>query len=90
MRYRELLNITKLRSNVSPEARAKIKRGDAISVVLKQGKNEPSDLLEQILLFYTLKRGVFDDLPLEFTEQFKKQFYSFVKEKYAPNASVKV
>ena len=44
VKFRELLNLTKLRSNVSKAAQAKITRGFVMQEILKQDKNRPMDL----------------------------------------------
>ena len=82
VKYKELLNVSKLRSSVSKEAQAKLKRGQAISEILKQGKNEPVDAIEQIILLVVLKKGSLDELSGALIAKFKKTFYSFLMDYY--------
>ena len=77
--YKELLKLTKLKGALSPEAEAKIRRGEIASELLRQNRNSPVSLPEQIMLFYALDRGVFDKLPDEI-KRFKKDFFAFVKQ----------
>jgi len=78
--YKELLKLTKLKGALSPEAEAKIRRGEITSELLRQNRNSPVSLPEQIMLFYALDRGVLDKLPDEEIKRFKKDFFAFVKQ----------
>jgi F-type H+/Na+-transporting ATPase subunit alpha len=77
--YRELLKLTRLKSALSPEAEAKIRRGEIISELLKQNRNNPASLEEQIILFYAFDRNVLDKLPDDEIRRFKKGFFTFVE-----------
>ncbi|MBI4432260.1 MAG: F0F1 ATP synthase subunit alpha [Candidatus Omnitrophica bacterium] len=77
IQYKELVNMTKLRSSVSKEAQAKLRHGQVIAEVFKQDKNEPIDMIEQILLAYALRKGILDDLPPDHVRRFKRTFYSY-------------
>ena len=78
VQYRELLNVTKMRSTVSKEAQARLLRGAVMTEIFKQDKNEPVDMIEQILLIYALRKGVLDDLPKDQIKAFKLNFFKFV------------
>ena len=77
--YRELLKLTRLKSALSPEAEAKIRRGEIISELLKQNRNNPVSLEEQIILFYGFDRNVLNKLPDDEIRRFKKGFFSFIE-----------
>jgi F-type H+-transporting ATPase subunit alpha len=77
--YRELLKLTRLKAALSPEAEAKIRRGEIITELLKQNRNQPVSLEEQVLLFYALDRGVLDKLADDEVRRFKSDFFDFVK-----------
>ena len=78
VQYKELLNVTKMRSMVSKQAQEKLKKGLATVEILKQNKNEPVDVVDQIFQFYALKNGVLDDLPPQLVQDFKNRFYEWM------------
>lgn len=77
--YRELLKLTRLKSALSPEAEAKIRRGEIVSELLKQNRNSPVSLEEQVILLYAFDRGILDKMPDDEIKRFKKDFFEFVK-----------
>ncbi len=84
VQYKELLRVTKMRSVVSKEAQAKLARGHAVSEVLKQAKNEPIDIVEQICLFHALRQGFLDELSQTSMTAFKKMIFPYILEQH-PN-----
>jgi F-type H+-transporting ATPase subunit alpha len=81
VQYKELLNVTKLRSNISRDAQAKLIRGQAIAEALKQGKNEPVGLAEQVATFRALRLGLLDDMLPRTVQEFKRGLGSFLAER---------
>lgn len=80
VQYKELVNLTKLRSSVSREAQLKLRKGQVITEVFRQDKNRPVDMVEQIMLAYALRSGVLDDLPPDHIKIFKRTFFPFAQE----------
>ena len=76
--YRELLRLTKLKSRVSHEVDRKIRRGEAITAMFAQDKNNPVGVLELIVLLYALNRKILDDLKLDEINRFKKEIWGYV------------
>lgn len=74
LQYQELLQMTQLRSTLSGEATAKLKRGEAITVLLIQEKHQPAAMEDQIMQLYALRRGVLDELSSEQIRTFKREF----------------
>ena len=74
VQYQELLQMTQLRTNLSSEAEARLKRGEAITALLIQDKHQPVAMEEQVMQFYALRRGVLDDLTAAQIRQFKLEF----------------
>ncbi|MEI8349087.1 MAG: F0F1 ATP synthase subunit alpha [Candidatus Omnitrophota bacterium] len=77
--YRELLRLMKLKSTLSSEAEAKIKRGETITELLKQQRSSPVSQAEQIILLYALEKGMLDKLSSQQLKTFKNDFFSFVQ-----------
>jgi len=77
--YRELLRLMKLRSTLSLEAEAKIKRGEIITELLKQQRSSPVSQAEQIVLLYALEKGLLDKLSGPQLKIFKNDFFNFMQ-----------
>ena len=81
LQYQELLQMTLLKSGgVSKEAEARLKRGEALSALLGQGKNTPFNTPEQIFFLLALTKGALDPLSPAQIRRFKTEIYGFVKE----------
>jgi F-type H+-transporting ATPase subunit alpha len=80
VQYQELLQMTQLRTNLSSEAESRLKRGEAITGLLVQDKNQPTAMEDQILQLYALRRGVLDRLSSSQLRQFKREFGTMVRQ----------
>jgi len=73
--YREMLRMTKLRTRLSAEAMAKMKRGEALSELLMQTNNQPIPIEEELVLFYAFRRKVLEVLSPPMLKKFIGRFY---------------
>ncbi len=80
VQYQELLQMTQLRTNLSKEAEAKLKRGEAITNLLVQDKTQPVPMEDQVTQLYALRRGVLDELPAAQVKRFKQEFGTFLQQ----------
>lgn len=79
LQYQELLQMTQLRSGgVSKDSEDRLKRGQALTQVLSQNKNEPISIVGQIFYLVALNKGVLDGLSGSQIKRFKQEFYGFV------------
>jgi F-type H+-transporting ATPase subunit alpha len=60
--HQELQKISQLETNLSAESELKIKRGDILLEILKQGKRVNVPWPQQVILFYSINQGFFDDI----------------------------
>jgi F-type H+-transporting ATPase subunit alpha len=75
LQYRELVQMTQLRAaSLSKEAEALLKRGEAITQLLIQPKNQPIEIELQIIYLYALSLGILDKFPPEDIIKFKQKF----------------
>ncbi|MBI5300006.1 MAG: F0F1 ATP synthase subunit alpha [Deltaproteobacteria bacterium] len=72
MRYRDLQRLTKLKVGLSAEAESRIKRGEAITALLRQDKNTPISLKRQAAFLSALMKGNLDGLSEMQIEEYKK------------------
>ena len=80
VQYQELLQMTQLRTNLSSEAEARLKRGETITTLLLQDKNQPAAMEDQIMQLYALRKGLLDDFSIEQVKQFKRELGQAVRE----------
>ena len=80
LKYRELLAVTQLRSTgLSKEAEQTLKRGEGITQLFIQGKNQPIPMEAQIIFLYALSFGLLDELSVSEIRKFKDEFFGKVK-----------
>ena len=74
--YREMLRLTKLRTRLSPEAMAKMKRGETLQQLLMQPNYKPLSPQEQMVLFYAFKRKVLEAASPPALRKFIDEFFT--------------
>ncbi len=77
--YTELLQLTKLKTRVSPELAEKMKRGQTLRELFVQKIHLLCDLEEEIILFYAFSRNILEILPLDALTRFISGICPFVK-----------
>jgi len=76
--YKELVRLTKLKSGLTLEAERKIRRGEAISAILSQNKNNPVSIMELIVLLYALDKKILDELDAVKLNKFKDEIWGYI------------
>ena len=71
--YNELLAFTQFGSDLDKATRDQLNRGSKIMEVLKQGQYSPYKVEEQVISFYCVTNGFFDDVPTEKVRQFERE-----------------
>ena len=75
IQYQELLQMTQLRtSGLSKEAEDKLRRGQAITQLLIQNRNNPVSTEVEMIFLFALSIGVLDRLSAVEINQFKYEF----------------
>ena len=82
-RYKETLSLTRVRTKLSPEVEARVRRGKALVSFFIQNKNTPLSLEEEIVIFYALNKNLPEVLDEATRERFKKEIYRYLL-KYRP------
>jgi len=76
-RYTEVVKLSKLQSGLSGEAEKIVRRGEAITSILKQGQYKPVPLWETCLLLYALDRNFLTPLSAEERDKFREGIGAF-------------
>jgi F-type H+-transporting ATPase subunit alpha len=80
--HKELQKLSQLETVVSIEAQKKIHRGDLILELLKQEKHTNVAWPEQVVLFYTVEKGFFDDIDREKCGSFEILLLEWVRNRH--------
>ena len=81
--HKELQKLTQLETEVSKQAQTKIHRGELILELLKQEKHTNLSWPEQVVLFYAVEEGFFDDVEKERWHDFESMLLELMKNRYA-------
>ncbi|MBN3039861.1 MAG: F0F1 ATP synthase subunit alpha [Candidatus Omnitrophica bacterium] len=81
LQYKELVQMTQLRATgLSKSAEQLLRRGEAITQLLIQDKNDPVPSEVQVAYLYALSLGILDELTVSEIKKFKKEFVGKVNE----------
>lgn len=78
--YREMLRMTKLRTNLSEEALARLRRGEVLQELFKQSNFAPVSLEEQMVLFHLYQRNLLQGVSPQHMRRFIDNFFRFLTE----------
>jgi len=80
--HKELQKLSQLETVVSSEAQKKIHRGDLILEILKQDKHTNISWPEQVVLFYAVEQGFFDDVEKNKWSDFENLILELARNRY--------
>jgi len=79
-RYRELQVFSQLGSDLDASTRARLDHGEKLMEALKQKQYTPVPLEEQVVIFYSAKKGYLTDIPIYDVHRFNRGLLSHVKD----------
>ncbi|MCK5288841.1 MAG: hypothetical protein KAJ79_07210, partial [Candidatus Omnitrophica bacterium] len=88
-RYKELASLTRMRTKLSEEVEAKIKKGQALRALFIQDKNKPLPIEEIIVLFYSFYIELPQIMENSLREKFIREIYRWLI-KYKPQLVEKI
>lgn len=77
--YRALAAFSQFESDLDEETKKMLNRGAKVTEILKQGKNKPYSLAEQVGLLWAATNGYIDKLEIEQIHKFEENFISGLK-----------
>lgn len=77
--FREMESFMQFSSDIDPISLKLLKKGQALTEILKQNKQETYTLAEQVLLLFAGSHDYISDIPLKLVERFKHSLISHVK-----------
>ncbi len=82
--HKELQKLAQLETVVSKESQAKIHRGELILETMKQAKHTNITFAEQVVLFYVVEEGFFDDISTQQWLEFEDLFLRLLRHRHQP------
>lgn len=80
--FRELESFAQIGSDLDPQTKAAIHRGQRVVEVLKQPQYRPIPVAKQIVIIYAVNAGVLDSIELSQVADFESKLYNFLDAKY--------
>jgi len=77
--FREVEDFTKLGFVLDDVTKRLVDRGEKLTKLLVQNRNEPIDISEQTIFLYAALNGFLDDIPLTLVNIYEKELYKFLK-----------
>lgn len=77
--FREVEDFTKLGFVLDDVTKRLVDRGEKLTRLLVQNRNEPIDIVEQTIFLYAALNGFLDDIPLNLVNLYEKELYKFLK-----------
>jgi F-type H+-transporting ATPase subunit alpha len=77
--FREVEDFTKLGFVLDDVTKRLVDRGEKLTKLLVQNRNEPIDISEQTLFLYAALNGFLDEIPLNLVSSYEKELYKFLK-----------
>jgi F-type H+-transporting ATPase subunit alpha len=81
--YRDLAAFAQFGSDLDPQTRARLERGQRATEVLKQPENAPLSMSGEAMILYALSNGYLDDIPVNRIQEFETQFLQFMEASYS-------
>lgn len=80
--FRELAAFAQFASELDPQTRSQLIRGERLTELLKQDQYAPKPVEVQVMEIYAGTAGFLDSLPLEYVKKFQHELVEFIQKKY--------
>jgi F-type H+-transporting ATPase subunit alpha len=87
--YRELAAFAQFGSDLDKATQQKLRRGERLVEILKQGQYAPVEVSEQVMIIYAGTSGLLDDLAVPKVAEFERLFIEYMRDKH-PDAGQKI
>lgn len=80
--YRELQAFSQFGSDLDADTKARLAKGERIVEVLKQPKNSPLSVQDQVVIIYAVINNYLSEVPVEKTAQYQSELLREINEKH--------
>lgn len=78
--FRELAAFAQFGSDLDKSTQAQLERGKRLTEILKQPQYVPMDVLDQVLIIWTVSNGLADDVEVSDLKRFEEELQKFAEE----------
>ena len=78
--YRELQAFSQFGSDLDKDTKDRLALGERVVEVLKQGRNTPLTVENQVLIIYAVTHGYLKDIPLDMVAEFEEELFTYANE----------
>ncbi len=86
--FRELESFAQIGSDLDPQTKATLHRGQRVVEVLKQPQYQPLHVSQQIVIIYAVNNGYLDDLELSEIREFESKLFHFMNAQHKSLATI--
>ncbi|HON72336.1 MAG TPA: F0F1 ATP synthase subunit alpha, partial [bacterium] len=80
--YREVETFAQISTEIDSSTRAQLERGSRIREILKQPQYSPMDVIDQVIILFTVTRGYIDEIALEEILHFQNNLLEYINKNY--------
>ncbi len=80
--YRELQSFSQFGSDLDADTKSRLRKGERIVEVLKQGRSAPVAVENQVIIIYAVINNYLDEVELSDVSAYEKQLFSYINESY--------
>ncbi|MGB9681605.1 MAG: F0F1 ATP synthase subunit alpha [bacterium] len=80
--YREVETFAQVSTDIDSATKNQIERGIRIREVLKQPQYSPMEVIDQVIILFTVTRGYMDEIALEEIPHFQDELIKFINQNY--------
>jgi F-type H+-transporting ATPase subunit alpha len=80
--YREVETFAQVSTDIDTATRTQIERGIRIREILKQPQYSPMEVIDQVIILFTVTRGYIDEIALEEIPHFQNELIKFINQNY--------
>ncbi len=77
--YRELQSFSQFGSDLDKDTKDRLAQGERIVAVLKQGRNEPLRVEQQVVIIYAVVNNYLKDIPVEDIDRYQKELFDHIE-----------
>lgn len=77
--YRELQSFAQFGSDLDADTKRRLAQGERIVEVLKQGRNTPIEVENQVAIIYAVTNNFLDDIKVEHIQEFESELYEYLR-----------
>jgi len=80
--YREVETFAQISTDIDPTTKALLERGARIREILKQPQYSPMEVIDQVIILFTVTRGYMDEIALEEVSHFQNDLLAYIGKNY--------